>query len=58
MKVLLIAPNIDNTDVGEAFVAYKWANALSERVDLTVLAFQRPGRKCLAEQLPHARVVT
>ena len=43
MKVLLIAPNIDSTDVGEAFVAYKWAEALSARVELTVLSFQRPG---------------
>ncbi|WP_406648184.1 glycosyltransferase family 4 protein [Aliisedimentitalea scapharcae] len=58
MKILLIAPNIDATDVGEAFVAFKWANALSERVDLTVLAFQRPGRPDLATQLPKARVVT
>ena len=58
MKVLLLAPNIDKTDVGEAFVACKWAKALSELVDLTVLAFQRPGRTCLAEQLPNARLVT
>ncbi|MEQ9259276.1 MAG: glycosyltransferase family 4 protein [Roseovarius sp.] len=58
MKLLLIAPNIDATDVGEAFVAYKWAEALSEEVELTVLAFQRPGRPTLAGQLPNARVVT
>lgn len=58
MKVLLIAPNIDATDVGEAFVAFKWAQALSSRTDLTVLAFQRPGRQSLAAQLPGARVVT
>lgn len=58
MKVLLIAPNIDATDVGEAFVAYKWASALSERVELTVLAFQRPERPDLATQLPFAEVVT
>lgn len=58
MKVLLIAPNVDATDVGEAFVAYKWAHALSGLVDLTVLAFQRHGRPDLAGQLPGARVVT
>ena len=58
MKVLLIAPNIDGTDVGEAFVAFNWAEALSSRVDLTVLAFQRPGRPDLSEQLPNAHVVT
>lgn len=58
MKVLLIAPNVDGTDVGEAFVAFKWAQALAELVDLTILSFQRPGRECLAKQLPKASVVT
>lgn len=58
MKVLLVAPNLDGTDVGEAFVAFKWAEALSTKVDLTVLTFQRPGRQDVAAQLPGARVVT
>lgn len=58
MRVLLIAPNVDGTDVGEAFVAFKWAQALTPLVDLTVLSFERPGRTPLAEQLPGARVVT
>ncbi len=58
MKVLLVAPNVDATDVGEAFVAFKWAEALSQRVDLTVLTFQRPGRQSVESQLPRARVVT
>ena len=58
MNILLIAPNIDCADVGEAFVAFKWAEALSERVNLTVLSFERPGRRPLAAQLPKARVIT
>jgi glycosyltransferase involved in cell wall biosynthesis len=58
MKVLLIAPNVDGTDVGEALMAFKWAEALAARVDLTVLCFQRPGRAEVAGQLPGARVVT
>lgn len=58
MKILLIAPNIDGTDVGEAYVAFKWAEALARLTDLTVLSFERPGRRPLAEQLPGARVVT
>ncbi|SHL66747.1 Glycosyltransferase involved in cell wall bisynthesis [Roseovarius marisflavi] len=58
MKVILFAPNIDSTDVGEALIAYKWAEKLSEKVELTVLAFQRPGRPFLAEQLPQAEVIT
>ncbi|MFK7871006.1 MAG: glycosyltransferase family 4 protein [Roseobacter sp.] len=58
MKVLLIAPNVDGTDVGEALIAFKWAQALSGLVDLTVLSFQRPDRADLSSQLPGARVVT
>lgn len=58
MKVLLIAPNIDGTDVGEAYVAFKWAEALAALVDLTVLSFERPGRVALADQLHGARVIT
>jgi len=58
LSCLLIAPNIDGTDVGEAFVAFKWAEALSARVNLTVLSFSRAGRTPLGDQLPGARVVT
>jgi glycosyltransferase involved in cell wall biosynthesis len=58
MRVVLAAPNIDGTDVGEAFVAFKWAEALAREVDLTVLSFERPGRVPLRDQLPGAQVVT
>jgi glycosyltransferase involved in cell wall biosynthesis len=58
MKLLLIAPNVDATDVGEAFVAFKWAEALSALVDVTLLCFHREGRPDPARQLPRARVVT
>lgn len=58
MKVLLVSYILDGTDVGEVLHAYKCANALSERVDLTVLGFERPGRVPLRDQLPKAKVVT
>ncbi len=58
MNILMIAPNVDAKDVGEAFVAHKWAEALSQLVNLTVLTFHRDGRPNPEEQLPHARVVT
>lgn len=58
LKVALLSPGFDSTDVGEAFVAFKWAEALAREVDLTLLALQREGRPCLAEQIPNARVVT
>jgi len=58
MKVLIIAPNVDATDVGEALMAYKWVNALSNVADVSLLTFQRPDRPCVKSQLPRARVVT
>lgn len=58
LKVALLSPGFDGTDVGEAFVAFKWAEALAREVDLTLFALQREGRPPLAEQLPGARVVT
>ena len=58
LKVLLIAPNCDGTDVGESWWAYQWARALGSEVDLTLLAFQRAGRVPVAEQLPNVEVNT
>lgn len=57
MRVLLLAPWCHAEDVGEAFVSFKWAEALSRQVDLTVLCLQRQGRPLTREQLPHARVI-
>ena len=58
LKVLLIAPNCDGTDVGEGWWAYQWARALGKEVDVTLLAFQRSGRTPVAEQLPYVEVNT
>jgi glycosyltransferase involved in cell wall biosynthesis len=58
MRVVLFATDVDGTDVSEPLVAFKWAKALSEVIDLTVLCFQRPGRPPVSDQLPLAKVVT
>ena len=58
LKVLIIAPSLDGTDIGEVRSAFYWVEALSRRAEVTVLASSREGRKPLAEQLPGARVVT
>jgi glycosyltransferase involved in cell wall biosynthesis len=58
LRVLLIGLTVDGTDVGEAFVAHKWAEALSAVADVTLLCLQTPGRKPVQEQLPTCRVVT
>lgn len=58
LRVFLTAPNIHPTATGEEFIAWKWAQALCERVDLTVFSFQRQNRQPLQETLPNARVIT
>ncbi|MEE9589150.1 MAG: glycosyltransferase family 4 protein [Hyphomicrobiaceae bacterium] len=58
LKVLLVGPNIDGTDVGEVYSAFKWVEALAEQADVTLLSSERHGRTPLAEQLPNAEVVT
>lgn len=57
LNVLLIAPTIDQADVGEAWVAYQWASRLAERHQLTVLTYRKRGKPSIASQLPGARVV-
>lgn len=57
LKVLLIAPTLDRTDVGEAWVAYQWAHHLCERFDTTVLTYRKRNRPSAVPQLPGARVI-
>jgi len=57
MRVLLIAPNCDGTDVGEAWSTHQWASRLAERCELTVLTYNHRSRPRATGQLPGARVV-
>lgn len=57
MRILLVAPTIDSHDVGEAWVAYQWADLLSRRFDVTVLTYRKRGAPSITEQVPHARVI-
>ncbi|MCR9059173.1 MAG: glycosyltransferase family 4 protein [Roseibium album] len=58
LKIALFAPFFDGQDVGESFVAFKFAEKLSDLVDLTLLSFRREGRPSVQDALPNARVVT
>ncbi|MBS0262846.1 MAG: glycosyltransferase [Planctomycetes bacterium] len=58
MRVLMLAPGCDGTDVGESWSCYQWVKGLSEFCDITLLTLQRPGRKSIVEQLPEVEVVT
>lgn len=57
MRLLLIAPAANQESTGEARIAFDWARRLSERHDVTVLAYTQHGHSSLAAQLPDARVV-
>ncbi len=58
LHVFFTAPNIHPQATGEEFVAWKWAEALSELVELTVFSFERASKAPLADTLPRARVIT
>lgn len=55
--MLLVAPTVDGTDVGESWVAYQWAQQLMGHCDLTVLTYRKRGRPSARDQLPDVRVV-
>jgi glycosyltransferase involved in cell wall biosynthesis len=60
MRVLYLTPTINKFAVSEPFVAFKWAEALSEIVDLTILCFHptNPDHGPLEKQLPKAEIVS
>jgi glycosyltransferase involved in cell wall biosynthesis len=58
LRILIIAPSLDGGDIGEPLWAFHWAEALSRRAEVTVLASSRVHAVPLAQQLPKARVVT
>jgi len=57
MKVLMIAPGCDGTDVGEAWSSHQWAERLSRVCELTVLTYRKRSRPSVVDQLPHAEVI-
>ena len=57
LKVLMVAPTVDGTDVGEAWVAHQWASNLAQHVDLTLLTYRKRTRPSAVDQLPGVRVV-
>jgi glycosyltransferase involved in cell wall biosynthesis len=57
LRLLLIAPTVDATDVGEAWVAHQWVKRLGERHDVTLLTYTKRGRPAASGQLPGCRVI-
>lgn len=57
LRVLLIAPHCDPTDVGEARSTFEWTSRLSERCGLTVLTYRLRKAPPVAPLIPRARVI-
>lgn len=57
MKLLMVAPTVDPSDVGESWVAWQWASHLAARHDLTLLTYRKRGHRGVVDLLPDARVV-
>jgi len=57
VRILLIAPTVNKDDVGEAWVAYQWADLLSQRFDVTLLTYRKRGAPSITDQVPRARVI-
>jgi glycosyltransferase involved in cell wall biosynthesis len=58
LKLLVLAPNCDGTDVGEAWRAFKWVKSLEDFLDITLLTFQRQGRIPVQDQFESVKVVS
>jgi glycosyltransferase involved in cell wall biosynthesis len=56
-RVLLVASYCSRDDVGESWIAWKWAEGLSRIHDVTLVTQRRGGFASVAETLPQTRVV-
>lgn len=56
-RLLLLAPDCDGADVGEAWVTMQWVKRIAERHDVTVLVQRKRDRPSVRSQLPGVRVV-
>ncbi len=57
LRVLVLAPSCDGTDVGEAANAHQWVASLSQRAQVTVLTTRKRGRRPSAQQLRDVEVI-
>lgn len=58
LRILIVAPHLDGSDVGESLTAYKLVAEMSRYARITVLAHEARHGPPLAAQLPLAEVVT
>lgn len=56
-KLLLVAPTCNGEDVGEASIAYQWAQRLGERHEVTLLTYHKIGARPASQQLRNVNVI-
>ncbi len=56
-RILILAPNCDGTDVGEAWAAHQWVDAIGRARPVTLLTLRRPDRLSPSRQLAHVEVI-
>ncbi|SFV27668.1 Glycosyltransferase involved in cell wall bisynthesis [Devosia crocina] len=56
MKILVIAPACDGTDVGESWVAHQWVAGLSRSHEVTLLTSRKRNRPSAVGQLENVRI--
>jgi len=57
LRILLIGPTCDGTDVGEAWSTYQWVRGLSERHNVTLLTYRKRNRPSVIPQLSNVQVI-
>jgi glycosyltransferase involved in cell wall biosynthesis len=57
LNLLLVAPNCDGNDVGEAWIAFQWVKRLARRHRVTLLTYHKLGKTPAARQLSGVEVV-
>ncbi len=56
LRVLLLAPECDGTDVGESCSWFHWVRGIARHCDVTLLTQARRNRKRVSQQLPEMEV--
>jgi glycosyltransferase involved in cell wall biosynthesis len=57
LRLLLIAPYSDGTDVGESWSNFEWARRLGKRHEVTLLSIRKADRVSVVPQLPGLEVI-
>jgi glycosyltransferase involved in cell wall biosynthesis len=57
MRVLIVAPTCDQSDVAEALYGFRWVSGLSEIHDVTLVTYHKRGAPSARSQFSNVRVI-